>query len=658
LEKGEERMKNLKIATLILLLMLAGAPLTFFGPTFAATENVHYSVQPVPVSPLTDVNPSPYILDTPPTPSPVGQNFTVEIHLENATSANVPAGVAGIEVHFYFGNILQYAVPVGFTNFVAQPGGVLNAPVLYGIDPCFYDEAGNKVETPPYTGAVYYKVAAASTGAPWNGADGLVAKITFQIIKQPNGMLMEPTVSFNLNLTFTDLVDANTNPVTHDRINGQLIIEASPYTYPPRAQIFVEPATKKGTMNEIFTVDVKIRGEDGAGVSDFWDIAGFDITFLYDPTLLSLVSVSEGNFLKQHGEQTWGWIDNSTAGKVWAVFTKLEDPTPSSGIDTLITMQLQVIYETTTYPPPTCDLALVNTVLASWAHPERSIEPWGGRITAVELPYDPTGTLLWGHSTVNGTYTAPLKLIGPAVDVYTQYPEPYGGQGPNVHSDAFAPQMMVWLYAKVTYNGDRVTNKWVSFEVHNALGEKVTLLGNYSDLDGIATVNFRIPQTDTYPGGEDPAIFGWWFVNATVEIAEKTVNDTLTFQVGWLIKVVSVEPLNEPYLKYQDQMQFKVTIQTISEQVRHAIITVDTFDAESFPIGEAIWEGDFNATRIPGDPHGTTGGIYTNTLTTSIPRWAYVGIATVRAIALTDFPRNGGTAYCPIVSANFGIKKD
>jgi len=648
-------MKNLKAAILILLLMLGAAPLAFIKPTLGNQANIHFTVKPIAVPPLTDVDPSPYVLHTPQTPSPVGQNFTVEIHLENATAENWASGVQGLEVKFYFGNILDYAVPVAYQTMLGTTGGALNAPILTTKEG-FYNATGGEVKEYPYTGAVMYWVAGASTGAAWFGADGLVAKITFKIIKQPNGMLMEPTVSFALELTFTDLADPNAAPIPHDRINGQLTIEASPYQYPPRPQIFVEPASKKGTMNEIFTVNVKIRGEDGAGVSDFWDIAGFDITFIYNSTLLSLVNVTEGHFLKQHGEQTWGWIDTSTPGKVWAVFTKLENPAPSSGIDTLLTLQLQVIYIHDSYPPPTCVLGLVNTDLASWAHPERPIEPWGGRITAVDLPYDPTGTILWGHSVVNGTYTAPYIIPGPAIDVYTQYPEPYGGQGANEHSDAFAPQMMVWLYAKVTYGGDRITNKLVTFEVHNAQGEKVTILENYTDINGIATVHFRIPQTDLIPGGEDPAIFGWWTVIATVDVAEKTVNDTLTFQVGWLIKVVSVEPLNAPYLKYQDKMQFKVTIQTISEQTRHAIITVDTFDAENFPIGEAIWEGDFNATRIAGDPHGTTGGIYTNTLTISIPTWAYVGTATVRAVALTDFPRNGGTAYCPTASANFGIK--
>jgi hypothetical protein len=597
-------------------------------------------------------------LTTPRTPSPENQYFVVEIHLEGATSTNVPAGVSGIEVHFYFGNILEYAVPVGFENYVGRPtdGGVLNPPILYGIDPCFYDELGNKVETPPYTGAVYYKVAGASTGAAWNGADGIVAKITFKIIKQPKLMLNEPDVSFDLELTFTDAVDGDVVAIDHGRINGKLNILAAPYEYPPRPVIFVEPAVKKGTSaGEIFTVNVKIRGEDGAGVDAFWDVAGFDITFVYDPTLISLVSADQGNFLRQHGEETWGWIDTSTPGVVWAVYTKLENPTPSSGIDTLLVMQFRVVYVHDSYPPPTCALGLVNTVLASWAHPERIVPPWEQRITAVELPYDPRDAPpaeKWTHKTINGTYIAPYVVPGPAIDVYTQYPEPYGGQGPNEHSDAFAPQMLVCLYAKVTYGGDRVTNKWVTFEVHNAQGEKVTVLANKTDWDGIAKVCFRIPQTD-YPCGEDPAIFGWWTVIATVEVDEVVVIDTLTFQVGWLIKVVSVEPIGAPFLKYQDNMVFKVTVETISEQVRHAIITIDPFDAAGYPIGEAIWEDDFHATRTA---TGTEPGVYQHTVEISIPTWARVGTGTVRAVALTDFPRNGGTAYCPVVSELFGIK--
>jgi len=654
-------MKTLKAITLVLVILMLAAPLLIVRPIHAApAKPIYYSVKPSPVAPLVDINASPYGLETPPTPSPVGEHFYVEIHLENATLTNEPNGISGVQIDFYFGNILTYAVPVGFNNTCGTVGGVLNPPLLImpGYEAMFYDDLNNQVPNYPYTGATHWKAPGiASMGGPWNGTDGIVVRIWFRIIYQPNGMLMEPTFYGDLALVYTDLVNGATPPVSidHDRVQGQLAIDPSPYAYPARPYIFVEPAAKTGTMGEIFNVAIKINADP------FWDVAGFDITFTYDPTLLSLVpgSVTEGNFLKQGGVPTWGWIDDTVAGRVWAVFIKLSNATTSGGTDTLITLQLQVIYEHDSYPPPTCDLGLENTALASWAHPERPIAPWEGRITSVELPFDPRTVppaVEWSHYTIKGVYTAPYIVPGPAIDLYTQYNSPYGGQGPNEHSDAFAPQMWVILRAKVTYGGDRISNKLVTFEVHNALDQKITILYDKTDENGIAEVGYRIPQTD-YPCGHDPAIFGWWWVIATVSIDEVMVNDTLTFQVGWLIEVVSVVANNDPYRKYIDPMNFTVTVQTISEQPRWGLVTVDAFDAEGYPIAEQYDFSWFNATRVQGDPHGTIPGVYTWTFTASIPTWARVGTGTVTAIALTDWPRNGGTAYCPAVSDLFGIKK-
>lgn len=630
---------------------MVAAPLAIVKNVYAAYP-VNINMQLKPVAPLTDVNASLYGLETPPTPSPVGGNFTLEIHLENATSDNVPNGIQGLEVRIYFGDILEYAEPLGFEVRLGETGWVLNPEVLV-TKKGFFNSTLGEVKTYPFTGAIYFWIAAASTGDPWFGADGLIAKITFRIIKQPVGMLYEPDVYFRITYSYSELRDGLNAIVNHDKIHGTLYIHASPFEYPSRPFIFIDPASKTGTMGEIFTVNVKITADA------FWDVAGFDLTFTYDPVLLSVVSCSEGNFLKQHGETTFGWTDTSVPGRVWAVFTKLDNPTPSGGTDTLLTIQLQVIYEHDSYPPPTCVLGLENTVLASWAHPERTIPPWEGRITAVELPYDPRPVppaAEWTHYTVEGRYVAPYIIPGPAIDIYTQYDSPFGGQGYHEHSDAFEPQMWVWLYAKVTYGGDRVTNKLVTFEVHNALDQKVTILWNKTDENGIATVGFRIPQTD-YPCGHDPAIFGWWRVIATVSIDEVVVEDEVTFQVGWLIEVVSVEAVGDPYLKYVDPMVFHVVIQTISEQPRWGLVTVDAFDTAGYPIAEQYDFSYFNATRVQGDPHGTIPGVYEWTFTASIPTWARVGTGTVTAIVLTDWPRNGGTAYCPAISDLFGIKK-
>jgi uncharacterized repeat protein (TIGR02543 family) len=242
-------MKTGKIAALLVSLLVLVLPLLVIRTTPAQTNPVYYSVEPVAIPPLTNLNASINGLETPATPSPVGQNFTVSIHLRGATAANVPAGMSGVEVHFYFGNIVTYAVPTEFTDLLGQTGGVLQGPkskLLYAVSPGFYDALNNPVSA-PFTTAVYYKVAAASTGGGWNGADGLVANITFQIIKQPQNS--EQTVSFELANDFTDLSDANAATVSHDAIQGTLTIDATPATGQQRYTLTVN-VVGNGTVTQ------------------------------------------------------------------------------------------------------------------------------------------------------------------------------------------------------------------------------------------------------------------------------------------------------------------------------------------------------------------------------------------------------------------------
>lgn len=209
--------------------LLLAQPMLVMRIVHAQANPVYFSVEPVAVAPLTDINVSVNGLETPGTPSPVGQFFTVEIHLMGATQTNVPAGVAGVEVHFYFGNILSYAVPTGFINMIGQAGGVLSGVgAIYGIYAGFYDSNNNPIDFAPYTGAVYYEVAAAAHGI-WNEADGIVAKITFEITRQPQSSQGEETVSFPLALVETGLglADGNAVNIPHDIVQGTLNIDAN-----------------------------------------------------------------------------------------------------------------------------------------------------------------------------------------------------------------------------------------------------------------------------------------------------------------------------------------------------------------------------------------------------------------------------------------------
>jgi len=233
-------------------------------------------------------------LETPPTPSPVVQNFTVEIHLRGATAANVPNGIAGIEVHFYFGNILGYCQVTGFTSYLGLAGGVLLSPVLYGINAGFYAADGTTpVTSPPYTGAVYYRVAGASTGGAWNGADGLVANITFMITKQPQSSNSEPTVNLPLENDFTDLTDTLASVVTHDKVQGLLTIDATPGAPPAQSYTLTVNIVGNGnvTINPVNATYLSGTNVTLTAIPDVnWTLQGWsgDLTGSQNPVVITM----------------------------------------------------------------------------------------------------------------------------------------------------------------------------------------------------------------------------------------------------------------------------------------------------------------------------------------------------------------------------------
>lgn len=200
--------------TLLLLVMLTITPKanSYSVAAVGSHPGAYYTIDPNDVT----IGPEPAINDT----------FKIELKLLNATLDNIPAGVAGVEVHFVWNSTLIQ--PVNFTNRVATSGGVLNLPVIYGIAPQFYNETGTNRTVVSPEEAKCYLVAAATTGTSWSG-DGTIAEIFFKVIYQPQPG--EPDIHDVLNFTFTDLVDADTNIVPHEYEYGNytvIIPEFSP----------------------------------------------------------------------------------------------------------------------------------------------------------------------------------------------------------------------------------------------------------------------------------------------------------------------------------------------------------------------------------------------------------------------------------------------
>jgi len=115
---------------------------------------------------------------------------------------------------------------------------------------------------------------------------------------------------------------------------------------------------------------------------------------------------------------------------------------------------------------------------------------------------------------------------GRQTDLYTQYPAPYGGQGPGQPSNPFRPLVEVFLYADVSYNSWPVAQKIVSFAIKHGTWDFI--LSGTTNSSGRALVKFVIPWLNEET---EAKVVGIWNITASVDIAGEIVKDTLWFYV-------------------------------------------------------------------------------------------------------------------------------
>ncbi|MEM3696868.1 MAG: hypothetical protein QXQ94_05100 [Candidatus Bathyarchaeia archaeon] len=239
--------------------------------------------------------------------------------------------------------------------------------------------------------------------------------------------------------------------------------------------------------------------------------------------------------------------------------------------------------------------------------------------------------------------TTPRKI-----DLFTQK-APFDGKGINQSSDAFQPQELVILYALVTYNEAPVANKLVAFQVNNPTNaiQNMTIIGvNSTDQSGVAAFSFRIPWPEK---NAEEIIFGEWFAIATVDVAEKVVVDTLTFQVGWIVQITDITTLNfnwEPQKKFSkgEEMIFDLIIKNIALTPKSATLVIAAYDSASYPI--MFIELDYLEIML---------GESRLNVSSKVPHNAFLGNATVSAIIYTAPPKEGGIPYSPQITSTFEI---
>lgn len=393
-----------------------------------------------------------------------------------------------------------------------------------------------------------------------------------------------------------------------------------------------------------FSVDVWIDGVDSK-----WQLVGVQFRLTYNDTLLEVVDVKEGPFMKN---PTWAPLGTVFANTTYPPTHDPYDPAKDYA-SVLVGIVIWPSGPNGTWVPPFPQgSGKLATITFNVKHQEEF--PWigttfldirgiwdGGLRQELKYFFDSDYVDIENGPDVDGKVDIVGYILGLQIDLYTQYayidPE-LGGVGPNAPSDAFGPQATVILEAKVTYNLDPVQFKPVSFYIVGPSGKFTQTRVALTDENGIARIEFGLP----WPCANYSDTFGIWSVIATVEVRESKANDTLQFRVGWLVEITKVTMDKDSYLK-GDHPLFTVEYKTISRQVRKGIITMVVYDNLAVPIGEVpAIEFEVGGAELLGERTYST-----NMSCLYIPKWAFIGTGHVYTNALTDLPSRGGLAYCP-----------
>jgi len=243
---------------------------------------------------------------------------------------------------------------------------------------------------------------------------------------------------------------------------------------------------------------------------------------------------------------------------------------------------------------------------------------------------------------VNGETT--LASNG-SIDLYTQK-EPYSGKGPDMPSDAFGPGEVVILYALVAYDDVPLQNLIVTFHVQSPDNTSFTLAAE-TEASGIATINFTIPQKCVNESG----VFGTWFVRGSILIEDQVFQDTLAFDVDWIVKLVSVRTIDEN-LTYrtsfgiEGDVGLEIALRSIAMTMKSAALAIVIQDELNVPVNYS----EIRDFRV--QPNEKLIFLYYKLY---IPKWAHIGKAEAIVSAFTAPVNENGVPYCPPVSAGFTI---
>jgi len=441
------------------------------------------------------------------------------------------------------------------------------------------------------------------------------AIITLEVVKAPT--MAEGFVESALNITVSKpgYLSPPLGPggaIPHTVEHGYYKLSWSPPVVKP--YFSVEPPTYEATeLGEVFNISIKVNDLDAG-----WEAVGFEFKLGFNSSILEVLDVYEGPWLPPFGaEPNQGTLFMSVISADYVLVGDVVLPDENgtwhppfphgSGVLAIITFN--ATYQGLFPEVASCDLDLYDIKVGNWL--------------AEPIATDPE---------VDGSYSIRPKVLGRMIDIYTQYPDPYGGQGIGKPSDMFWPQKEVILYAEVTYNEWPEQNKDVAFQIIDPHGETWGIEYARTNASGIAVTSFRLP----WPCDNPEYWFGEWTIIGTVDIACEIVNDTLTFHYDYLVHIVKVTTDKTEYA-HCEYMDITIEYQSKAMQTYDVVIAVTVKDETRVPFGFEYVE-----TTIGGAEYCTYKD-YTEGVSIHVVKWARAGTATIEVGALNDFPFNGGT---------------
>jgi len=480
-----------------------------------------------------DVVPATYQYISPPPPKPV---LKVSSHAWDDKAADAAGRVFNITVTI--NGLAADLHVVGIEFFLEFNAALLESKKEWIYEGDFFKKFGEtffvayveppnvivgQLQLPPYPGP-----------QGWANGSGVIATIQFYATYRP-----PPPASCNLTLTRVLLVDAEAHLVEYERLeHGRYTITVAP---PPWLSVTPKdvPVEKLG---DSFNLNVAINELDKG-----FRMVGVEFKVRYDITMLETKDewITEGDFMKDFatraGTDTFfqAYVEEDY-GLVGIIILPLPNGTwPFNvfpeGTGVLSALRFRSLFQHETEDITTY-LQVFDVLLVD--------------VDAKEIPVNLEKTAVEGKCTCTllKAYVPPVPPFAPpphpeypySIDLYTQYSSPYGGQGYNRISDAFAPQAEVSLRAKVTFYDDPVSGKPVTYQIRGKGGVEYSAV-RVTDAEGIAELKYIMPFSE--------ANFGLWEASASWQIGEKVVSDTLKFRVGWLVLVESMQLEEWKYIK-------------------------------------------------------------------------------------------------------------